>query len=359
MPTITQEFRFKSNPSAKPYVATLNQETGEVGCNCRGYIFYRGQDSRSCTHTKQLEASFPFSMNLGTAEAITADIEAMNAAPAPMLASAMTKDQTIDDFQSPTWVLEEKFDGHRVVVVKREGAVNAWSRPRNGKQLPKALPPHIFTALLDLPDGIYDGELILPGGVSSDVTTTETRHKLQLVLFDALEIMGRIIGDDPYHARVEALALSVKHHRGNAITTPLIQVVTRETVEAIWRRGGEGAILKRRDSTYSPGARSKDWVKVKLQGAAECTIIGFQAGLLGPYSVTLLRDDAGIETSVKTLNNFYMQEFAKDPDAYIGRRLVIAYWGRFEGGQYRHPMFDHLLDTYAPAERALAEAVAQ
>ena len=118
--------------------------------------------------------------------------------------------------------------------------------------------------------------------------------------------------------------------------------VSRAAVDAIWKAGGEGAVLKRKAAPYRPGWRSPDWIKVVKKLTATLTVIGFEAAKLGPYSVVLLRGDDGVETKVKTLDNHWLREFAAAPGSFIGRRLVISYRERIaKGGQYRHPMWDH------------------
>jgi len=117
--------------------------------------------------------------------------------------------------------------------------------------------------------------------------------------------------------------------------------VTLEAVAEIWNRGGEGAILKRTASTYQPGKRSADWLKVKKVGAATLTITGFEAGKSGPYSTLALRGEDGKTTTVKTKDNATLAAITANPDSFIGRRLVISYCELTDSGSYRHGMFDH------------------
>jgi hypothetical protein len=110
---------------------------------------------------------------------------------------------------------------------------------------------------------------------------------------------------------------------------------------AIWKRGGEGAILKRLSSRYQPGYRSPDWLKVKAEHTAVLTIIGFEMGKSGPYSTLRLRDAGGHETTVKTLGNQLLRDITAAPDSFLGREVVITYQERTPAGFYRHGRFDH------------------
>jgi len=110
----------------------------------------------------------------------------------PMLASAMTKGAGLDALVGdPGWLLEEKYDGHRVIVRKAGPVVSAWSRPRSGSEaLSRTLPAPVIEAARQLPDGMYDGEIVSPGGRSWDVARLDTRATQVLVLFDVVELLG-------------------------------------------------------------------------------------------------------------------------------------------------------------------------
>ena len=120
--------------------------------------------------------------------------------------------------------------------------------------------------------------------------------------------------------------------------------VSQAAIQAIWDARGEGAILKRKDSTYRSGWRTPAWVKVKDIGSAELTITGFVEGLGGPNSVFRLRHDDGRETQVKVLTNALLAAVSAKPNTYIGRRVTISYMGVTSKGQWRHPIFDHFTE---------------
>jgi ATP-dependent DNA ligase len=174
------------------------------------------------------------------------------------------------------------------------------------------------------------------------VTAREASGQEQLILFDILETLGRSIKDVKLSERrafLEVAYSSLGYSRHVKLAEQ--EAPSMAKVKAIWKRGGEGAIIKRLSSKYSPGWRSPDWIKIKAQLAATLEVIGYEEGKNGPYSVVKLRDSAGIETTVKTLDNQTMRTLAADPKAFIGKRLVISYQEKMPSGKYRHPVFDH------------------
>jgi len=267
----------------------------------------------------------------------------------PMLASAMAAPITGAAFDrqfASGWKLEEKLDGHRVIVIVDDGQVAAYSRPR-GSRSPanrRALPDHIIEQLWDLGDGIYDGELVLPGGTASDVVATVNARSLMLALFDVLDIGGLNLRHQRYDFRRAQLlsVLANLHVDQRAITTVESRTPRWADVKAIWKRGGEGAILKRVTSGYFEGRRSPDWLKVKASAAAVLRIIGYESGKSGPYSKLKLREESsGVETTVKTLGHAMLADITANPSGFVGRRVVISYQQRTVTGTFRHGIFDH------------------
>lgn len=347
---------FESSSSSAKYSTQFDTATGKGTCNCPGWT---KRAVRACKHTKLLGAGGPKGAGLEpTVGKFTPDGAKLPADPfqgfrepptvKPMLASAMKADQSLEDFINDEWVMEEKFDGHRLLlVVSKDKTVTGWSRP--GHDRPSAerkLPQHILSDAAQLPSGIYDGELRIPGGTSSDVVRLDLQDKLVLTLFDAVEIMGQNITATPLVERHAMLAVAVAHVSPGHPSVRIAQQVpvSVRMLKAIWQEGGEGAILKRKASKYQSGWRTPDWIKVKQIAADELTITGFEEGKMGPQSIFKLRHDDGRETSVKILTNDLLRAVAKNPKSFIGRRITISYMGLTTSGLFRHPIFDHFND---------------
>jgi bifunctional non-homologous end joining protein LigD len=353
--SLAREWTFPSSSSSAVYT-TKRHADGSLSCNCRGWTFKRGSGPRECKHTRSIA-----SQNSGASQVLADEFEPARAkpapkvvalvpcrvasVPAPMLASAMVEPVKGKAFDAAYagWVLEEKLDGHRATVRVTGSDVAAWSRPRAGTGVAnlKEVPDIMKAALLHMSPGVYDGELVVPGGNSWDVTAIGSR--LVFVIFDLLEVDGDDLTALPYSERRAMLIDQLRKLPAGqkSVSTVESLPVSWKTVEAIWKRGGEGAILKRPNSTYRAGYRSPEWVKVKAQLAATLTVIGFEAGKCGPYSKLALRDDSGHETTCKTLGNALLAQFAAAPQSFIGRRVVISYQQKTPGGSYRHGIFDH------------------
>lgn len=270
----------------------------------------------------------------------------------PMLASPFREDVVLD---TEAWCAEEKYDGHRLVLAVSDERqdlfsdrlVIGWSRDG----LVRNLPRHITDIAYQLPNGLYDGELIVPGTRSYGVTDLMNRDKLCYTVFDVLELLGQDTTDICYDERRMLLGTVFQSLQSSVIQLAESTVVTSQDHlvqlrDAVWGRGGEGLILKRRGSLYYPGKRSKDFVKIKDLKSAVLTVFGFRKGRLGPFATVLLRDDEGNETSVKTKNDAEREMFALADRGIerlhpaLGRRLRIEYQERTPDGNYRHPRWD-------------------
>jgi len=338
---------FESSSSDKVYKTEFDTSVGRGSCNCPGWT---RRAIRECKHTKAL-AKEAHVVETPNDDPVTPFDDLQNTGPnppavKPMAASAMKEGKTVEDFTTDEWVMETKFDGHRLMVVVTDKDVSAWSRPSGDRPgALRVLPPSLVADLKMLPPGVYDGELFVPGGTSSDVTRLDLKEELRFVAFDAVEILGKDITHLPLTERRAALKVAIEHcttcaNRGK-VSMASQQPVSMDAIKAIWAAKGEGAILKRTDSTYKSGWRTPNWVKVKEIGAAELTIVGFVEGLGGPNSVFRLRHDDGRETQVKVLTNALLAAVSAEPDSYLGRRVTISYMGITSKGQWRHPIFDH------------------
>lgn len=335
---LTQQF--ESSSSSAKYTTQYDTSTGKGTCNCPGWT---RRAVRECKHTKLLAADDRAGGAAGIVAKKVEPLKVSGPGVKPMLASAMKEDQGLLDFMTDEWVMEEKFDGHRLLVIVDGQDVQAWTRP--GHDRPAALrmlPQHLIERLVKLPDGIYDGELLIEGGTSSDVVRLDLQDKLVLVIFDILEVNHKITTSLPLEQRVELLAAATLDYFG-VVRRPFQWNVSVETVKKIWDQGGEGAVIKRKSSVYRSGWRTPDWIKVKEIGAAEFTIIGFGDGKNGPQSTFLLRHDDGRETSCKILTNELLAAVKKSPKKYLGRRIVISHMGFTKSGLWRHPVFDHFV----------------
>jgi bifunctional non-homologous end joining protein LigD len=209
------------------------------------------------------------------------------------------------------WAFEIKWDGYRTIVHIDSGAVRLQSTA--GHDVTSRWPElHGLGDAVNARSAILDGELVVfddDGRPSFDLVQqsgTGSSRQAVLQLFDVLQVDGTDTVDLPYVDRRRLLEQIVEP--GPNWTVP-VHVVGEgaELVAATAEHGLEGVIAKRLDSTYRPGTRSREWLKIKHRTRVELTIGGFTAGagnrtttfgalLLGTPSAAGLRFAGGVGT---------------------------------------------------------------
>lgn len=280
----------------------------------------------------------------------------------PMLASPLP--ETFDP-STGEWFMEEKFDGHRLIVATNEPArdlfqalaVQAWSR--NG--IVRPLPRHLREVLDTFPTGTYDGELIVPGSRSYNVKEVINETSLELVIFDVLSLLGKDVTREPWIKRRGYLCQILDVRGTERVRLAEATMITdmadlHRRREEVWARDGEGLILKHGLAPYRPGKRDKMWLKIKKLCTAVTTLTGFVEGRNGPHATVLLRDDEDQHTTVKTPNDATLayfdehhhteggEEVCLHARTCKGRRVRIEYQERTPDGAYRHPRWDRWED---------------
>lgn len=179
------------------------------------------------------------------------------------------------------WVHELKFDGYRLIAVRRSNNVRLYTR----NQLDWT---HRFERLAEaitkLPgkDLVLDGEAVVfdKKGRSSFGMLQESLQQgkgegVCFVVFDILNHDGRNLRALPLSQRMEKLASIVKSEKG--IIRRSKAWPSREGTELFkqaCKNGLEGIISKKANGRYGPGSR-KDWVKSKCRARQEFLICGY------------------------------------------------------------------------------------
>lgn len=350
--------------AAEPYKLILSPN-GHFTCSCPIWRTPHGGRTRFCKHLQRRAEREGFKVEVRGIEAYVVGEGAPTAQPepapeakraedfiSPMLASKMPEGWGPDRYEASLFVMEEKFDGIRLMS-RVDSRARGWSRAGNLQEMDEP----VRVGLGKLPPGVYDGELVAREGSGAAAKSyrvkANSRSKVQvLVLFDMPEALGQStakFSQDERRAALEvayeALAGYTATSRDGMVYQPIVLSEqfppSMAKVRAIWDRGGEGAIIKRRCGSYRPGVRTNDWVKVKRIEQAVITITGFDAGESGPYSTTVGVDSKGVEIRVKTLDNRALREIAQSPRSFIGRRLMVEFQERIAGsGKVRHPMWE-------------------
>ena len=190
----------------------------------------------------------------------------------PMLATAVE-----DFYEDPDWLYELKLDGYRIQTLKNEEEVSLLSRNENDYTKPYAA---IAKELADVQaDFIVDGEVCM---VDSDGKTNfqklqnhgEGSAELTYFVFDLLWLNGHDLTELPLFQRKELLKQLVSR-TPDAIKFVPHQSDGNKALQEAKDFEQEGLILKRADSTYDSGRRSKQWLKYKFSERQEMIICGY------------------------------------------------------------------------------------
>ncbi len=224
---------------------------------------------------------------------------ALPASLAPQLATLV--DSAPED--ADNWIYEIKFDGYRMLTRAEGGEIALVTR--NGNDWTRKL-PQLVRALrsMDLPDGWYDGEIIMPGErVPADFQALQSAFDsartadIVYYLFDLPFCADYDLRDVPVVERRAVLQRIVERKpHPNVRFSAVFDAPAGAIVESACRLGLEGVIAKRRNSAYVP-RRSSDWVKLKCGRRQEFVIGGYtdpQGSRTGIGSLLLgVHDDSG------------------------------------------------------------------
>jgi bifunctional non-homologous end joining protein LigD len=296
----------------------------------------------------------------------------------PMLATLVN-----EPFDDPDWIYEVKWDGYRAISYVNKGDVNILSR--NNKSFNDKYYP-----LRELLSGwkidiVVDGEIVVlnENGQSNfshlQNWRSEADGELAYYVFDILWYNGFDLMEVPLENRRKILQEALPKDDDRIRLSQTFDVKGSDFFAAAKRMGLEGIIAKKKDSTYAPDARSKEWLKIKVHKRQEVVIGGFTKNegsgkkfsslLLGVYEGNKLHYTGKVGTgfSDKLQNEMMAQfkplitdkaPFVEIPDVNSPSRFrpnppkATAYWLKPElvceisfaevtgDGVFRHPSFE-------------------
>lgn len=181
------------------------------------------------------------------------------------------------------WLLEWKWDGIRLQLIRRGPDPALWSR---GEERLDGRFPEIEAAARSLRrDCVIDGELVAwRGGEEQPMPFTALQTRIQrrkpgpktladtpvcVLAYDLLELEGRDLREVPLVERRLLLdELLGENNDPRIVPSPVVEAADWQEAatlrEAARERGVEGLMLKRRASTYQAGRRRGDWWKWKI-----------------------------------------------------------------------------------------------
>ncbi|HXW59193.1 MAG TPA: DNA ligase D [Solirubrobacteraceae bacterium] len=206
---------------------------------------------------------------------------------APML--ARTGELPSDD---SGWAYEIKWDGVRAIAYSQPGTLHLESR--NLLEITDSYPELApLNRQLSSHSAILDGEIVAfdANGKPSFAALQRRMHvaskaaarrraneqPVTYMIFDLLWLDGHSLTDEPYERRHELLAALGLN--GERWQTPGHVLGDGETVlQATAAQGLEGIVAKRLESPYQPGARSRNWIKIKSVARQELVVGGWLPG---------------------------------------------------------------------------------
>jgi len=176
------------------------------------------------------------------------------------------------------WLYEIKWDGYRSVALCDHQAVSLVSR--NNKSFSEKFYP-VAEALRALDyHAVLDGEIVVlkEDGISDFGALQNWRSEadgdLVYYVFDLLWMNGSSLMDLPITRRKELLK-KILPEEGIIRESESFHVSAAALLDAAGKIGLEGIIAKKADSTYQPGERGGNWLKIKVHKRHEVVIGGF------------------------------------------------------------------------------------
>ncbi|MBV8929955.1 MAG: ATP-dependent DNA ligase [Mycobacteriaceae bacterium] len=233
---------------------------------------------------------------------------------APMLATP----GKVANFTASQWAFEGKWDGYRLLMVADHGSMCLQSR--RGRDVTNEYPAlqAVANALLDH-YVVLDGEVVAldEDGIPNfgEMQNRARATRIEYWAFDVLELDGRSLVRAKYRDRRRVLE-AIARGAGELIVQELLPGDGAQALEDSRKRGWEGVVAKRWDSTYQAGRRSQSWVKDKNWNTQEVVIGGWKEGTGGRSSgigslLMGIPDDGGLQYVGRVGTGFTERELAK------------------------------------------------
>ena len=200
----------------------------------------------------------------------------------PMLATLV--DEIPTDEQN--WIYEIKWDGYRALAYLNKGTVQI--RSRNNKSFNEKFYP-VYDALKkwsgrtpsERINAVVDGEIVvvndegMPDFGDLQLWRSEADGQLVFYLFDVLWLEGSNVMNLPLKERHQLLQAIIPS--GDNVIKISEQFTTsgKDFFSLAEQLRLEGIFAKRSGSIYTPGNRSKDWLKIKTEKRQEFVIGGY------------------------------------------------------------------------------------
>jgi bifunctional non-homologous end joining protein LigD len=256
----------------------------------------------------------------------------------PMLATLIDK-----PFEEPGWIYEIKWDGYRAVALMNKGKVNLLSR--NDKSFNEKFYP-VHKALEEWGiNAVVDGEVVvlsqkgLANFGSLQNWRSEADGELIYYVFDIMWLEGKDLTQLALTDRREILK-TVVPSEGIIRLSENFETNATGLLEEVAKLDMEGIMAKKADSTYTPGIRTKAWLKMKAQKRHEVVIGGYTQN----------------EGSAKTFSSLLVGVYEENKLQYIGKigtgfndKMQKEILAKTKGLEVAKPPFTEVPDVDKPS----------
>jgi bifunctional non-homologous end joining protein LigD len=177
------------------------------------------------------------------------------------------------------WLFEVKWDGYRALATVAEAEAALTSR--RGNDLTERFPgvAKEVARAVKTPSCVLDGEVCAldKEGRASFSEMQKGGQTLVYYVFDVLEVEDESLLAQPLTERRSRLEDLLDRRNRNVRLSEAFDD-GEALLEAAKEQELEGIIAKRADSTYQPGKRTREWLKVKTHGRQEFIIAGYTKG---------------------------------------------------------------------------------
>jgi len=190
----------------------------------------------------------------------------------PMLATLVDH-----PFDEAGWSYEIKWDGYRALAYLKKGKVEL--RSRNNKSFEKYYPLYDVFSKWTI-SAVLDGEIVVMNDKGQSNFNalqnwrSEADGELIYYVFDLLWLDGRDLTGLPLSDRRRLLE-SIIPAEGVIRYSESFDTSGTKFFAAAQKTGLEGIMAKRSDSYYTPGVRTREWLKIKTASRQEVVIGGF------------------------------------------------------------------------------------
>jgi len=230
----------------------------------------------------------------------------------PMLAEMADDAQQVLAEHKDGTAFEYKFDGARIQIHRKDEKVRIFSRRLT--DVTDSIPEIVDFAKTQVKatEFLIEGEVVATGAAGKPVPFQDLMRRfrrvheiddmagkipLKLYLFDALQVDGKTLIDQPYTDRWKILSQIEERLALRIITSDVEKV--EGFMQSALKEGHEGLMAKSLTSNYSIGARGKKWFKIKPADKLDVVIVaadwgsGRRVGWLSNYHLAVRDEETG------------------------------------------------------------------